>query len=52
MSEQEQIYHPATKELAEQRKNLAPKTAEAFMAFSQSVFAEGHSPRRLSSWLP
>ena len=28
-------------EFAEQRKALAPKTAEAFKAFTQSVFAEG-----------
>ena len=41
MSEQEQIYQPVTRELDEQRKNLAPKPAEAFKAFSQSVFAEG-----------
>jgi AhpD family alkylhydroperoxidase len=41
MSEQEQIYQPLTGELAEQRKSLAPKPAEAFKAFSQSVFAEG-----------
>jgi AhpD family alkylhydroperoxidase len=41
MSAQEQIYPPATKELAEQRRNLAPKAAEAFKAFSQSVFADG-----------
>lgn len=41
MSEQEQIYPAATKDLAERRKQLAPKSAEAFKAFSQSVFAEG-----------
>jgi len=41
MSEQEGIYPTATKEFGEQRKALAPKTAEAFKAFSQSVFAEG-----------
>ena len=41
MSEQEQIYQPMTKELAERRKTLAPKPAEAFKAFSRSVFAEG-----------
>ena len=41
MSEQEQIYPPVTSELAEQRRNLAPKPAEAFKAFSQSVFDEG-----------
>ena len=41
MSIPEEIYTPTTKELAEQRKNLALKPAEAFKAFSQSVFAEG-----------
>lgn len=41
MSEPKQTYPSATKELAEQRKNLAPKPAEAFKAFSQSVFAAG-----------
>src|SRR3954452_4653057 len=46
MSEQEQVYPPATRELAEQRKSLAPKPAEAFKAFSQSVFAEGALPAK------
>jgi AhpD family alkylhydroperoxidase len=46
MSEQEQVYPPATSELAEQRKSLAPKPAEAFKAFSRSVFAEGALPRK------
>ena len=41
MSKQEQIYQSVTSELAEQRKSLAPKPAETFKAFSQSVFAEG-----------
>ena len=41
MSEQQQVYPPATKELAAKRKSPAPKPAEAFRAFSQSVFAEG-----------
>jgi AhpD family alkylhydroperoxidase len=41
MFEQEQIYPPVTSELAKQRRSLAPKPAEAFKAFSQSVFAEG-----------
>ena len=41
MSIPEEIYTPMTKELAEQRKSLALKPAEAFKAFSQSVFAEG-----------
>jgi AhpD family alkylhydroperoxidase len=46
MSEQEQVYPPATKELAEQRKSLAPNPAEAFKLFSRSVFAEGALPRK------
>ena len=41
MAEQEPIYPAATREIAEQRKRLAPKPAEAFRAFSQSVFADG-----------
>ena len=41
MSEQGQIYTLVTRELVEQRRILAPKPAEAFKAFSQSVFAEG-----------
>ncbi len=41
MSEQEQIYPTATRELAEQRKQLAPNAAEAFKAFSRSVFTDG-----------
>ena len=44
MSEQQQLYPIATRELAEQRKQLAPKPAEAFKAFSQSVFADGAIP--------
>jgi AhpD family alkylhydroperoxidase len=41
MPDQDQVYPAVTRELAEQRKQLAPKPAEAFKAFSQSVFAEG-----------
>jgi AhpD family alkylhydroperoxidase len=41
VSEQEQVYPPVTRELADQRKRLAPKPAEAFAAFSRSVFADG-----------
>ena len=41
MSEQEQVFPPVTRELAEERKRLAPKPADAFKAFSKSVFAEG-----------
>ena len=50
MSEQERIYQPATREIVEQRKNLAPKTAEAFKAFSQSVFADGALPAKTKSF--
>jgi AhpD family alkylhydroperoxidase len=46
MSDQEQVYPQMTKELAEQRKNLAPQTADTFRAFSQSVFAEGALPAK------
>jgi AhpD family alkylhydroperoxidase len=46
MSEQEQVYPQATKELAMKRKSLAPKAAEAFKAFSQSVFADGALPAK------
>jgi AhpD family alkylhydroperoxidase len=46
MSEQEQIYPFPTKDLTEQRKKLAPGPAEAFKAFSQSVFAEGALPTK------
>jgi AhpD family alkylhydroperoxidase len=44
MSEQEQIFPTVTREIAEERKRLAPKPAEAFKAFSKSVFAEGALP--------
>jgi AhpD family alkylhydroperoxidase len=44
MAEQEQVYPQATRELAERRKSLAPKPADAFKAFSRSVFAEGTLP--------
>ena len=42
----EPLYPTATRELAEQRKRLAPKPAEAFKAFSQSVFADGALPAK------
>ena len=44
MSEHEHVYPSATRELAAERKRLAPKPAEAFKAFTQSVFAEGALP--------
>jgi AhpD family alkylhydroperoxidase len=46
MSEQDRVYPPATREIAEQRKALAPNPAAAFKAFSQSVFAEGALPAK------
>ena len=46
MSEHEQIYPEATRQIAEQRKRLAPGPAEAFRAFSKSVFAEGAIPTK------
>ena len=46
MSEHDHMYPPASRELAEQRKTLAPRPAEAFKAFSQSVFAEGALPAK------
>ena len=41
MPEHDQIYPQATRELAERRNRLAPGPAEAFQAFSKSVFADG-----------
>jgi AhpD family alkylhydroperoxidase len=46
MPEHDQLYPSVTKELAEQRKSLAPKPAEAFKAFSRSVFTEGAIPAK------
>lgn len=44
MPDPESIYPAASRELAEQRKRLAPNAAEAFRAFSRTVFAEGALP--------
>ncbi len=41
MSDREGVYPAGSKELAEQRKRLAPAQIDAFRAFAQSVFAEG-----------
>jgi AhpD family alkylhydroperoxidase len=46
MSDADQIYPQPTRDIAEHRKLLAPKPAEAFKAFSQSVFAEGAIPAK------
>ena len=42
----ERLYPQATREMAEQRRRLAPGPAEAFRAFSRSVFAPGALPER------
>ncbi len=46
MPEHDPIYPHSTRELAEQRKHLAPGPAEAFRTFSLSVFAEGAIPAK------
>jgi AhpD family alkylhydroperoxidase len=46
MAEEHQLYPSATGELAERRKALAPAQAEAFKAFSRSVFADGALPAK------
>lgn len=40
------LYPKATKEFAARRSRLAPGPADAFKAFSQSVFAEGALPTK------
>jgi AhpD family alkylhydroperoxidase len=47
VEDHDHLYPKATRELAEQRTRLAPGTAEAFRAFSQSVFAEGALPAKI-----
>ena len=46
MPEHEHVYPSVTTEIKRQRMSLAPKPAEAFRAFSQSVFAEGALPAK------
>jgi AhpD family alkylhydroperoxidase len=46
MPEHDPIYPHSTRELAEQRKHLAPGPAEAFRTFSLRVFAEGAIPAK------
>ena len=45
-SDREDLYPHATREIAEQRRQLAPGPAEAFRAFSRSVFADGALPTK------
>ena len=49
MSEQEQIYPPATKELAEQRKRLAPNLPRPSKHSVGACLPKGRFPRRPSS---
>jgi AhpD family alkylhydroperoxidase len=44
MSNQEPIYPTTTSTFVDERKQLSPKTFEAFKAFSLSVFADGALP--------
>lgn len=46
MPNQEPVYSPPTPELSQMRKKLAPKIADAFKTFSQSVFADGALPSK------
>jgi AhpD family alkylhydroperoxidase len=46
MLAQEPIYPAASPEWSDQRRKLAPKSAEAFKAFSRSVFVEGAIPAK------
>jgi AhpD family alkylhydroperoxidase len=40
------MYPPATREIAEKRKKLAPEIHDAFTAFSNRVFADGALPAK------
>ena len=44
MSKHDSLYPHATREIAEQRSRLAAGPAEAFRAFSESVFRDGALP--------
>jgi AhpD family alkylhydroperoxidase len=46
MPDHDPIYPEATHEIAEKRNRLAPGPAEAFRAFSRSVFADGALPKK------
>jgi AhpD family alkylhydroperoxidase len=46
MSQTEQLYPIVSKELAQERRKAAPGPAEAFKAFSRSVFADGALPTK------
>jgi AhpD family alkylhydroperoxidase len=40
------VYHPGTPEIAKERRELAPKTHEAWDNFSRTVFAAGALPEK------
>jgi len=40
------LYQPATREIGERRKELAPEIHDAFDNFSKAVFAEGALPEK------
>ena len=42
----EALYPPASRDLAEKRRALAPETEKAFQAFSRQVFADGALPAK------
>lgn len=46
MADHKELYPTPTPELAKLRNQLAPGPAEAFRAFSKSVFAEGALPTK------
>ena len=46
MSKHDSLYPHATREIAEQRSRLAAGPAEAFRAFSESVFRDGALPSK------
>ena len=43
----ESLYPPASRELADKRRALAPDTEKAFQAFSKQVFADGALPAKV-----
>ena len=42
----EPVFPPATREIGERRRELAPETHAAFDAFSKQVFADGALPEK------
>lgn len=43
----DKMYPPATRELAQQRRDLAPAQQAAFDAFGKAVFADGALPAKM-----